>query len=99
TGNQLFTQASDGIAGSPAVGRRWSEAAMFALDTNGDGRDDLSVPSYRQPVQGAAEAGVSYLLFGTGDGVTGVGSRTYSRATSGIVGPVAANTNFGQCCF
>ncbi|MER6912340.1 FG-GAP and VCBS repeat-containing protein [Streptomyces sp. NPDC000594] len=69
--------------------------AVSAGDTNRDGYPDLAVGAPWEKVSGATIAGGTHILRGGGKGLTGAGSRWFTRATASVPGAPAKNESMG----
>ncbi len=55
-------------------------------DVNGDGHVDLAVGVPGENAQGYNDTGAFHVIFGTGSGLSGVGSKVYTRASIDVAG-------------
>lgn len=67
-----------------------------ACDLNGDGFDDLVIPTPREDLAGAQDAGGVGILYGSAEGPSRKGDLFLSQATPGIPGAAEAGDRFGQ---
>ncbi|MEV4253275.1 hypothetical protein AB0J52_08890 [Spirillospora sp. NPDC049652] len=84
-----------GVPGVVTKGFRFG-ADVSAGDVNKDGKADLAIGAPGTKVGKAASAGGSYLLFGSGGGLTGAKSQWISQATAGVPGTAAKNDQLGM---
>jgi hypothetical protein len=82
-GSQLFHQDVAGI-GSTAEQFDSFGAALAVGDFNGDDFDDLAVGAPGESVGTVEGAGAVNILFGTVDGLTGVGSQLFTQSNVGV---------------
>jgi len=90
TGSQLLSQDTQGVTGVPEV----NDGFGFALasgDFNGDTFADLAVGTPFEEVSGVAAAGAVTVLYGSANGLTGIGSQLFTQ----VAGTVEANDEFG----
>jgi hypothetical protein len=82
---QRWSRVSTGISGDPDVndyfGYVWATGNF-----NGDAFDDLAVCILGAKVAGVDDAGAVVVLFGSGTGLHGTGSKLFSRNTVGVPG-------------
>jgi hypothetical protein len=90
TGNQLWSQDSQGIAGAPEVFDLFG-SALAAGDFNGDSQADLGIGA---PGENDL-AGVAHVLYGTAGGLTATGSQLWSQDSQGIAGTAESTDFFG----
>jgi hypothetical protein len=77
-GSQLWSEATDGVPGTPANGDRFGRA-LAAGDLDGDGRDDLAIGAPNDPVGGRVT-----ILYGSATGLTATGAQRWSQGSPGV---------------
>lgn len=80
-----LTQATSGVATNPTTGDGFGYS-LSAGDTNRDGYPDLAVSAVSEKVGSVADAGGVHVLRGSRNGLTGAGSKWFTRATAGVRG-------------
>jgi hypothetical protein len=94
SGDQQWTQNSDGVNGVAHEGERFG-TALAAGDFDGDGFVDLAIGAPSDDVPGADDAGSVNVLYGSASGLTTAGDQLWSQASSGINGVPATGDWFG----
>ncbi|MGW3644548.1 FG-GAP and VCBS repeat-containing protein [Streptomyces sp. NPDC000878] len=89
-----LTQATSGVATNPTKGDGFGYS-LSAGDTNRDGYPDLAVSATGEKVGSVANAGGVHVLRGSRNGLTGAGSKWFTRATAGVPGNAAQYQMFG----
>lgn len=77
-GSQLWSEATEGVPGTPASGDRFGRA-LAAGDFDGDGRDDLAIGAPNDPVGGRVT-----ILYGSATGLTATGAQRWSQGSPGV---------------
>jgi hypothetical protein len=95
TGSQLFNQATLGIGGAPEANDAfgWSLATG---DYDDDGYTDLAIGVLNDKAGSVAHAGTVQVLYGTGLGLTTLGSQTFSQDSVGVGDTAEPADGFGQ---
>lgn len=89
SGHQVWRRNSPGVPGTARL-REGFGASLAAGDVTGDGRPDLLIGV---PLAAGAHtnAGAMIVLVAGPNGLTGTGSREFSRGTPGVPGPAAGD--------
>jgi hypothetical protein len=90
SGDQLFTQNTDGVSDSAENNDSFG-GALAAGDINGDGFGDLAVSSFGEigTIGPQAFNGIVHVLYGSGTKLSGVGSQSLTRVDfSGLASSV-----------
>jgi hypothetical protein len=94
-GSQRFTQDSPGVGSSAETGDAFG-AVLTAGDFDDDGFADLAVGAPLEDVDGDVLAGAVNVLYGSGGGLTGVGSRYFTQDSRGVGGSAEFGDFFGD---
>ncbi|HEY7485657.1 MAG TPA: hypothetical protein VH912_14425 [Streptosporangiaceae bacterium] len=70
-------------------------ASVAAGDINKDGKADLAVGGPTEDIGTAADAGATWLLYGSASGLTGTGSQMITQNTAGVPGGCETNDKMG----
>ncbi len=89
-----LTQATAGVATDATKGDAFGYS-LSAGDTNRDGYPDLAVSASSEKVGSVANAGGVHVLRGSRSGLTGAGSKWFTRATAGVPGDAGHYQMFG----
>ncbi|WP_405821359.1 VCBS repeat-containing protein [Streptomyces sp. NBC_01390] len=89
-----LTQATSGVATDATKGDAFGYS-LSAGDTNRDGYPDLAVSAVSEKVGSVADAGGVHILRGSRNGLTGAGSKWFTRATAGVPGNPGQYQMFG----
>ena len=89
-GNQLWSQASQGMLGGPEEDDAFG-SAVSAGDFNSDGRPDLAVG-----VPGEDPGGLVQVLYGTATGLSASGNQIWSQGSDGMRDDPEPGDGFGQ---
>ncbi|MFI1357103.1 FG-GAP and VCBS repeat-containing protein [Streptomyces sp. NPDC020898] len=89
-----LTQATSGVATDATKGDAFGYS-LSAGDTNRDGYPDLAVSATGEKVGSVANAGGVHVLRGSRSGLTGAGSKWFTRATAGVPGDTGQYQMFG----
>lgn len=89
-----LTQATSGVATDATKGDAFGYS-LSAGDTNRDGYPDLAVSATGEKVGSVANAGGVHVLRGSRSGLTGAGSKWFTRATAGVPGDAGQYQMFG----
>ena len=94
TGNQLWSQDTDEIDGTPEADDSfgWSLATG---DFDNDGFDDLAVGVPFEAVGAISNAGAVNVIYGSAAGLSSTGDQLFSEATPGIPLATEADDRFG----
>ncbi|TAH38152.1 MAG: hypothetical protein EYC70_05895 [Planctomycetota bacterium] len=90
SGNQLWSQDSSGVTGTPEDGDNFGHALAWG-DFNGDGYDDLAIGA---PGENTL-AGAVHVLYGSSDGLTATGSDLWMQGSGGLLGSAESWDLFG----
>jgi hypothetical protein len=97
--DQFWTQGSPGMGASVEANDRFGTALAWG-DFNDDGDDDLAIGVPFENVKISTgdyvDAGVVHVLYGSGGGLTTVGTKVFSQNSSGIEDQVEAHDLFGS---
>ena len=94
-GSQVWHQDVSGIPGRGEYGD-WFGGALAAGDLNGDGQDDLAIGVPGEDPGGLHEArGAVLALYGTADGLSATGARTWTQDSGGVPGVAEPFDAFG----
>ena len=95
TGNQLWTEATPGIAGKPTASEVLG-ASLAAADFGRGRAEDLAIGVPRGgPDGGPNGAGAVHVLYGTTGGLTAIGSQYWTQRSDGVDGRAEAGDDFG----
>ncbi len=93
-GSQLWLQASGGLGDSPETGDHFG--ASLAIANFGDSAEsDLAIGVPEEDSGTLDDTGLLHVLSGSGAGLTGAGSQSWSQATDGIASSREAGDRFG----
>ncbi len=84
-GSQTFHQNVAGI-GDQVEAVEYFGQSFDAGDINGDGHVDLVVGVIGENTQGYDNAGAFHVIFGTDSGLSGAGSKVYTRGSTDVAG-------------
>jgi hypothetical protein len=93
-GSELFTQDVTGV-GSTAEPRDGFGAVLAAGDFDGNGPDDLAVGAPAEDAGTIEDAGAVNVLFGSPDGLDGVGSQLFTQDVTGVISTAEQGDFFG----
>lgn len=94
-GNQLWSQASAGIAGAAEFGDRFG-AVVASGDFNRDGHADLAVGAPGETVGSTVEAGAVSVIYGSSSGLASAHDQQWSQSSKGVPGSSEAIDRFGS---
>jgi hypothetical protein len=86
---QLWTQASNGIEGTPETDDRFGHS-LAAGDLNADGRDDLVIGVPFEDLSDDANAGAVHVLYGTPVALNASGSQLWHQNRAGLAVPTGS---------
>ncbi|TVZ82351.1 FG-GAP-like repeat-containing protein [Streptomyces sp. BK340] len=89
-----FTQATTGVADTPEADDGFG-ASISSGDTNGDGYRDLAVGVYGEKLGSIPYAGGVAVLYGSASGLSGKGSKWFTRSSPGVPGYPQEDDAFG----
>jgi hypothetical protein len=95
TGNQLWTQDSDGVMDQAEAGDDFGRAVATG-DMNGDGFADLLIGVPHEVVGTFIVAGAVNVLYGSAAGLTSDGNQFWSLDSPGIEGDPVNGAEFGR---
>jgi hypothetical protein len=84
-GSYVVNQETPSVEGSGETGDGFG-ASVAAGDINKDGRADLAIGAPTEDVGSVADAGATFVLYGSATGLTGTGSQVYTQNTAGVPG-------------
>ncbi len=93
-GNQFWNQDSPGVD-DQVEGTEQFGHALAVADFDADGAADLAIGAYLEGLGGIAAAGVAHVLYGSGVGLSAVGSQYFHQDIPGMPGKAAAGDGFG----
>jgi hypothetical protein len=93
TGDQRLTQAS--LGGTDRSGANFGQA-LAAADFNGDGRADLVIGVPNQTVNGTANAGAVYVVYGSANGLGVAGNQYWTQESLNNGSVSVAGDQFGS---
>jgi hypothetical protein len=94
TGDQLWTQNSNGVNGVANSSERFGHA-LAAGDFDGDGFDDLAIGVVVDNVAGVGAPGSVNVLYGAGGGLSAAGDQLWNQDSPGINGVTDSSDQFG----
>jgi len=94
SGNQLWSQGSTGILGSPGTKDHFGQAVAVG-DFNGDGFDDLAVGVPDDDPSNIVDAGLVNVIYGSAAGLTSAGNQKWSQ-NAGLPGAPGVGDAFGR---
>ncbi|MFC8197856.1 FG-GAP repeat protein [Streptomyces sp. NPDC057298] len=92
--DQVFEQGQGGIPGSSEVGDDFG-ADLSLGDVDGDGYPDLAIGSPGEGIGDLGDAGATWLLRGSAQGLRSAGVQTLNQDTAGVPGAAEAGDRFG----
>jgi hypothetical protein len=95
TDNRMFRQEREGLVGSPEPNDEFG-AQLASGDFNNDGFCDVAVGVPGQKIDGRESAGAVHIIYGSGNGLTSVGNRIWSRDSPLILGSSGQDFAFGR---
>ncbi|HEX6472854.1 MAG TPA: hypothetical protein VF069_27440 [Streptosporangiaceae bacterium] len=84
-GSYVLNQETPFVEGSGETGDGFG-ASVAAGDINKDGKADLAIGAPTEDVGKVADAGATFVLYGSATGVTGAGSQVFTQNTAGVPG-------------
>jgi hypothetical protein len=94
-GNQQFWQGAAGVAGT-AEEEDLFGWAVSARDFDNDGAADLAVGVLFETVGTVPQAGAVNVLYGTANGLSGIGSQLFRQGAGGVGGTPEPGDSFGE---
>jgi hypothetical protein len=94
-GNQQFWQGAAGVAGT-AEEEDLFGWAVSAGDFDNDGAADLAVGVLFETVGTVPQAGAVNVLYGTANGLSGIGSQLFRQGAGGVGGTPEPGDSFGE---
>ena len=94
TGNEVWSQGSEGITGTPEAGDLFGYS-LAAADFNGDGFTDLAVGVPFED-QAATNDGAVNVIYGGPGGLSAAGNEVWSQGGEGVAGAPEAGDQFGR---
>jgi hypothetical protein len=94
-GNQQFWQGAAGVAGT-AEDEDLFGWAVSAGDFDNDGAADLAVGVLFETVGTVPQAGAVNVLYGTANGLSGIGSQLFRQGAGGVGGTPEPGDSFGE---
>eukprot|EP00913_Durusdinium_trenchii_P008806 g8272.t1 len=91
--HQIWTQDSEGVGNIPERFDHFG-SALAAGDFDGDGIQDLAIGVPGENVGSQNDAGAVHILYGTSDGLTGIGSQYVTQDGDGINDIVGQNERY-----
>jgi hypothetical protein len=95
TGNQMWYQGTDGIAGV-AAGKDLFGSSLTAGDFNNDGHADLAIGVPREDIGATNDAGAVNIIYGSATGLSSTGNQMWYQGKDGIADTAEANDHFGR---
>ena len=92
-GNEVWSQGSEGITGTPEAGDLFGYS-LAAADFNGDGFTDLAVGVPFED-QAATNDGAVNVIYGAPGGLSAAGNEVWSQGGDGVAGTAEAGDQFG----
>ena len=92
-GNEVWSQGSEGITGTPEAGDLFGYS-LAAADFNGDGFTDLAVGVPFED-QAATNDGAVNVIYGGPGGLSAAGNEVWSQGGEGVAGAPEAGDQFG----
>jgi hypothetical protein len=93
TGNQLGRQGL-GVSGA-SESFDFFGSSLSTGDYNGDGFDDLAIGATGEDVGNVADAGATYVLFGSSSGLVATGNQVWHQDSTGILDVAETSDLFG----
>jgi hypothetical protein len=95
SGNQLWTQDSNGIQGAAELNDSFGRA-LAAGDFDGDGYDDLVIGVPYEDLGSNQDAGAVNVIYGSASGLTAGGNQLWHQDSDGIEGEAEFSDFFGS---
>ncbi len=93
-GNEVWSQGSEGISGTPEAGDLFGYS-LAAADFDGDGFTDLAIGVPFED-QAATNDGAVNVIYGGVGGLSAAGNQVWSQGSEGISGTAEAGDQFGR---
>jgi len=94
TGNQIWSQASDGIIGERQPGDRFG-FSMTAADFGNGPEDDLAIGSPYDSENAIVASGSVNVIYGSPTGLTSTGNQRWLQDSPGVIGASETGDHFG----
>ncbi len=94
--DQLWSRATAGLGDTAVDSFDYFGSAIGLGDFNNDGYDDAAIGVPGSYVNGEKGAGVVQVLYGSANGLTAVGTQTWSQGHVSILGAPEADDGFGE---
>jgi FG-GAP repeat protein len=95
TGNQFWSQDSEGISGVGEAGDRFG-SAVAAGDFDHDGYADLAIGVPTESLTGGGGAGLVNVLYGSAGGLRAPRSQAWTQSSPGVLGAAEFSDEFGS---
>ncbi|HEY7485656.1 MAG TPA: FG-GAP-like repeat-containing protein [Streptosporangiaceae bacterium] len=93
-GSYSISQDTEGVSGAGEAGDAFGYS-LSAADTDGDGRADLAVGAPYEDIGTTADAGATWMLYGSAKGLTGAGSGACNQDSPGVPGAPEQSDRYG----
>ncbi|HEY7485655.1 MAG TPA: FG-GAP-like repeat-containing protein [Streptosporangiaceae bacterium] len=89
-----ISQDTAGVPGGGEAGDRFGYS-IAAGDANGDGKADLAVGAPSEDIGTIADAGGTWMLYGSASGLTGTGAGSCTQDSTGVPGAAEKSDRYG----